>query len=259
MKKFIFLIFLFLINPHLYSQSLTGYIFDLETEERIEGAHIQIARMARGTNSGANGVFSITVKKSDTITITMVGYHTKKIIITNSFFDDNELKVGLLRSTLELEEIVVNAPLPSPIIKKPEEIKIKMPAIGYNGPPKPIYAMTFQFDHPNKEAVENGMIPVLGPGGKIYGFFSYLFIPKEREKKKLAKIKNNQDHFSNYQVLLIKKIPDRMIKKSIDIEEEEIMKFRFYLDFSREFLLKASEYDKILAIQKSYIKYKQND
>ncbi|MGK7393609.1 MAG: carboxypeptidase-like regulatory domain-containing protein [Candidatus Cyclobacteriaceae bacterium M3_2C_046] len=251
-------IFFVLLLLDASAQVLNGYIIDINTGQGIEGAHIINLQKRAGTSSGSDGFFSLQGQVNEILQITMVGYQPEFLIIQDSLWQTT-IHISLRDSSRRLKEIEVRAPLPEPVVVKPEEPTIKMVPMGYQGPPKPVYPMSFHFDHPNKNTVKEGMVPGFGPGGTLYGVFTYLFSAKEREKKRVAKIKNNQDHFSNYQVLLYEKMPDWLIRQAVDIEKEAMSDFRHYLQFERDFLIRANDYHKIAAIQKAYKDYKNEE
>lgn len=248
-----FVILLFSSNL-LWAQSmLKGRIADTETDEALGGVHIGILNKKEGTVSLPDGSFSLAIAPGNTIYATMVGYHPEIVEVTQSLMNSG-LIIKMTRKPVELNEVEIKAKKPLPVVVKPEETVFRMAPMGYKGPPKPIYPMSFHFDHPNENTVEDGMVPVFGPGGTLYGVFTYLFSKKEREKKRLSKIKRNEEHFTNYQELLIKALPDWLIKKALDVEKEDMEFIRSHFKFERDFLLNATEYEKILAIQKAYHK-----
>ncbi|MDZ7689610.1 MAG: carboxypeptidase-like regulatory domain-containing protein [Balneolaceae bacterium] len=103
-KKLAAVVFLIIISPvYLSAQTITGTVLDVETKEPLGGANISITSTDRGTTSAADGTFSLEIsQKAETLTISYVGYSTKKV-------EPEQNMTIYLSPTISLEEVVIQA------------------------------------------------------------------------------------------------------------------------------------------------------
>lgn len=109
MLKFfpITLLFIIFTCPDAFSQTeITGRITDESNGETLPSAAIILDGSYRGTISNSDGFFTISVDSLPAaLTVRFLGYHQKKITVTNE--SDLPLEVELSPSVTELGEIVV--------------------------------------------------------------------------------------------------------------------------------------------------------
>lgn len=103
MNKFLITILLVIAGPCVFAQQiLQGSVSDLQTNQPLSGATIRNASHA--VIAAADGAFSIPFINGDSLTISHIGYETKKLQITNP---GKFLKVTLIPSSLFLNEVIV--------------------------------------------------------------------------------------------------------------------------------------------------------
>jgi hypothetical protein len=103
--KYIFFIVLTILTKILVSQTtVSGYVSDFETGERLIGAYIMIGSGTVGTTSDNDGFFSIKIKTPATIAVSYVGYKSKSIELLTS---KDTLVSILLESGALLDEVLV--------------------------------------------------------------------------------------------------------------------------------------------------------
>ena len=108
MKKHILTIFIFIsILTQTIAQvaTVTGKITDAQTQKSIQGVSIRVKGKLAGTQSNANGSFSISLKIPASVTISMIGYEAQTVDITNN----QAINISLSPSNSELDPIVVTA------------------------------------------------------------------------------------------------------------------------------------------------------
>lgn len=108
MKKHILTIFIFIsILTQTIAQvaTVTGKITDAQTQKPIQGVSIRVKGKLSGTQTTANGSFSVSLKTPASIVVTMIGYEAQTIDITNN----QSINVSLSPSNSELDPIVVTA------------------------------------------------------------------------------------------------------------------------------------------------------
>ena len=109
MTKVLFLLFL---PVFLFGQTYSGNIIDQSTKEVIPFVNIGILNKTIGTVSNLNGKFSITfdktIKNTDTIRISMIGYATRDFLIKDFTKKMTDASAITLKSiNYELSEITV--------------------------------------------------------------------------------------------------------------------------------------------------------
>lgn len=105
-------IILLLFSSFLYSQNLKieGRIID-ENQEFIKYANIGVVGKTFGTVSDSLGKFTLFLDKTflaDTITISHLGYKSKKILISENIIDTN-LTILLEEDNIALEEVTIRS------------------------------------------------------------------------------------------------------------------------------------------------------
>ena len=109
MRKILALLTVLLLGvliAHAQSRTITGTVTD-NTGKAIEGASVLVKGTTRGTNTIADGTFTISAKNGDVLTVTAVNYVASQITVG----DQSVLSVVLTPSTGSLSEVVVTTAL----------------------------------------------------------------------------------------------------------------------------------------------------
>jgi hypothetical protein len=123
-------IFLFFIiyQSGLFAQNITvsGYIEDMQTGERLIGASVFEALSKTGTTSNSYGFFSISFTQGDSVRLffSYVGYETFEI--TAILKENKQLNIKL-KPNLMLNEVVITASQDIPIEQKTEMSIVSIP------------------------------------------------------------------------------------------------------------------------------------
>src|SRR5699024_2156825 len=84
--------------------TVTGTVFNQETNEPLPGVNIIVKGTTTGTSSDADGAFELAVPSlSDTLVFSFIGFQSRSIPINGR----TQLQVGLNPSTIAGEEMVV--------------------------------------------------------------------------------------------------------------------------------------------------------
>jgi len=112
MKTIYLIIFLFCFTT-VYSQNyyISGYVQDKLTGEKLLNANVYIENLSIGTVTNNYGYYNISVKKADTINISVsfIGYSTQKELIVVS---GNKIVNFYLETNNQLNEVVISATKP---------------------------------------------------------------------------------------------------------------------------------------------------
>ncbi len=107
MKSKIILLFLFLFHFSQAQQSISGYVFDSESNKPLSNANIYLSKSNVGSTSDNKGQFFISLKvPEDTIIISYLGYKAKRIYVKD--FPNNTI-VYLDRIILPSQTVLVEA------------------------------------------------------------------------------------------------------------------------------------------------------
>lgn len=108
MKKHILSIFIFIsfiTQTIAQVATVTGKITDAQTQKPIQGVAIRVKGKLTGTQTNANGSFSISLKTPASIVVTMIGYEAKTVDVTNN----QAIDISLSPANSELDPVVVTA------------------------------------------------------------------------------------------------------------------------------------------------------
>ena len=114
-KLFVFLIFIWWINPALGSTVIHGIIKDTETSQPLPYANIYIKNTYIGTISNPDGHYQLEIPRIPVeIIVSYIGYETRTILIEDNF--SQELNILLTPVPIQLQEIVVSSDKEDPAI-----------------------------------------------------------------------------------------------------------------------------------------------
>ena len=101
-SRFLFLLFFSVISLHLYAQQgVTGRV--TAGNSPIEGATVQVKGSTSGTQTDANGRFSLSAPSNATLVISYIGHQTQEVKISNR----SSLAINMEVVAQDLENIVV--------------------------------------------------------------------------------------------------------------------------------------------------------
>jgi ferric enterobactin receptor len=100
LKQCIALFAIMLISINIYSQEkLTGTVVSAETNEKLSNAVAYNKTTKKGTSTNEQGLFSINASNGDIIEISLIGYFSKTITVSNDRIVNVELKVNPRQET----------------------------------------------------------------------------------------------------------------------------------------------------------------
>ena len=105
----VLILFLFIIqfNAKAQKQEISGRVIDNETKEPLAFVNVVYGNPARGTTTNIDGHFSLKIDETiDTIKISYIGYHTKKVSVS-SYERSNQKEVPLQKKMYDIDEVVI--------------------------------------------------------------------------------------------------------------------------------------------------------
>ena len=157
---------------------LKGKVVSADSLSPISNVHILSVVSYYGTTSDSNGIFSILVRKNDTLKISSVGFVTKIINVNYDSINVKSFEIVMQRDTIMLQEIDVFPYLDNHTVEKIiKQIPIEEPFI-IRGANENIGTVLYQ--KPKKIPDDKGII---SPIQTLYNRFN----KKERLKRKMER------------------------------------------------------------------------
>ena len=224
---------------------IKGVIYDAKTSERIPFVHIIDVSLNTGTSADDNGNFSFATNRGDSIKFTAVGYSDFFIVLDDSIKNNSYQVIKLEPKAYLLESMDIYA----------------------NDPMKGFYLKDIPRDtiriYGNKGAPGASYWNVLPNGGSGYvEAFANLFSRRAKQEKKLGKILEEERMLKmQEEAELVKrktseeKYNATLVNRITDLQGEELESFIAEFKPSRNFILRATEYEIALQIVESYREY----
>ena len=93
------------VGVYAQDRSITGVVIGSDDNAGIPGVSIKVVGTNKGTNSSANGQFTVSASTNSILEFSMIGYTTKSVTVGNQ----STLKVVLDVDNRQLQEVVVTA------------------------------------------------------------------------------------------------------------------------------------------------------
>lgn len=233
-KKLILIAFVILSSPALLSQniiSLKGKI----VADSLQGSSVHIINLNQktGTINSTTGDFEISVRENDVLLFSSIEFEKKEIKITPEIFNEAFLKVELLIAVNELEDVnLSNVTLTGNINTDIKNIKtVKDLPLGLSAADvadikfksdltDPLRApdhLAFQQNNILQETPVN----IIGAARMISDLLGI---------KRSKKVKLPPGYFDPFSLQIRNLFPDDFFITSLNIKEEKIRDFLFYLD-----------------------------
>ncbi len=238
---------LLIISLNLFSQNpeileITGRVLSEKTEEPIRYATITNLKKNKITTCDSLGYFYITVLSDDALRINALGYEKKYLSFKNREINPSEIiTIKLKEKTYKIDNVNVFA----------ERWK----------------DFVFEFSHTEIKTDETQE--------RINKWFYTLVDPKElaqltaaaaigipinyktKADKQRIKVEELKKRAAENKIIESKYNPE-LVSELTGLNSVETIKFMRFCSFSREFLLKANDYDIIIRINKNFERYIKN-
>lgn len=205
---------------------LSGRVFDAASKRPVSSIMVVNKRTQQGFFSG-NGVFEVRLFSTDTLLIGSTGYQTTSICLMDSILKE-ELDISFYMAKLSYQAREVEVFGARDLDKIQEDIE----KLGYN----------------KKDYMLSDVDALNSPITFLYQQFSR----KERAKRDLAELKNNDRRRS-----LLKELFSKYVATDImNLETSEFDQFIDFCNVSDEFMKNSSQYDFIIYIKRKYAMYR---
>jgi hypothetical protein len=250
MKYFVALLF-FSLSISAFSQQtnatkkVKGTIINSTTTFPLPNVNIININKVKGTISNARGNFEIDADVNDTLHITMIGFQSLRVRVTNDWVKNGNAKIELTEKAIALEEVKVRKynltgylEVDTKLIPDEENFRYSI-----SGLPQGYEAGEY-----SPKAFSRVMNSIFNPADMLYNFFG----KKPKELKKLKEMKKD----NTVKELLETKFDRETVAILLGIDKKDIPEILQHCNYSEAFINTANDLQILDAISQCYEQYK---
>jgi hypothetical protein len=199
----------------------------------------------KGTISNARGNFEIDADVNDTLHITMIGFQSLRVRVTNDWVKNGNAKIELTEKAIALEEVKVRKynltgylEVDTKLIPDEENFRYSI-----SGLPQGYEAGEY-----SPKAFSRVMNSIFNPADMLYNFFG----KKPKELKKLKEMKKD----NTVKTLLETKFDRETVAILLGIDKKDIPEILQHCNYSEAFIQTANDLQILDAISQCYEQYK---
>ncbi|HBI00724.1 MAG TPA: carboxypeptidase-like regulatory domain-containing protein [Flavobacterium sp.] len=246
-----FVVFLLFIAFQLTAQDkertekVSGTVLNDSDSKPLSNVNIINMNSVRGSISDNNGVFEISVQVNDTLHISLIGFQSIRVRVTNDWIKSKNTQIKLTEKAIALEEVVLTP------YNLTGYLQVDAKLIPINSNQR--YGISgLNYGYEAGQYSPNAFNRVLGsifnPTDMLYNFFGN----KPRELRKLKEMKKD-DTVRN---LLESKFDRETIAIMLGIDKKEIPEILERCNYSESFIKTANDLQVLDAINDCYEEYK---
>jgi len=225
-------------------QIIRGTIRDSRNYEPISFALIKNQMLKTKIIADEQGRYTISFKQGDLLKITAIGYEDGFYIINDTSEIVNDFPIQLKSKIYELKEFTLT-PYKTILQFKNAFVQLELPK---DKPTPELNLPFYKVRPPDNNGDDLGGVSFTSPISAIYNTFSH----RGKMMKKYKSLMTN-DYNSK---IVQKRFTRNLVAKIVPIKTtDELDAFIEFCKFDFNFLLTASEYELILAVQKKYLEY----
>ncbi|MEY3500665.1 MAG: hypothetical protein RL308_2334 [Bacteroidota bacterium] len=251
MRYFVVFFLFILASTTVFSQETTvtqkvsGTIVNDNNKLPLSNVNIININKVRGTVSDSKGNFEIEVGVTDTLHLSLIGFKSIKIRVTNDWVKNKTTKIQMTESAIALEEVVVRPydltgylEIDSKLIPSKENYRYSISGLEQG----------YEAGEYSPGAFSKVMGSIFNPADMLYNFFGN----KPKELKRLKSLKKD-DTVRN---LLASKFDRETISVLLGIDKKEIPEILERCNYSESFVRTANDLQIMDAISECYEEYK---
>jgi hypothetical protein len=249
--KYFVVFFFMLLSIHAIAQGLvspqkvSGIIVSANTQIPLSNVNIINVNKMKGTTTDEKGLFEIEVTASDTLHLSILGFQSLKIKVTNDWIKNNFTKIYLTEKAYALEEVVIRPfnltgylEIDTKLIPEKENYRYSISGL----------TQGYEAGEYSPNAFGKVMGSIFNPADMLYNFFG----KKPKELKRLKEMKKD-DTVRN---LLETKFDRETISVLLGVEKKEISEILERCNYSESFVKTANDLQILDAISSCYEEYK---
>ena len=226
-------------------QKVSGTIVNDNTKLPLSNVNIININKVRGTVSDSKGNFEIEVGVTDTLHLSLIGFKSIKIRVTNDWVKNKITKIQMTESAIALEEVIVRPydltgylEIDSKLIPTKENYRYSISGLEQG----------YEAGEYSPGAFSKVMGSIFNPADMLYNFFG----KKPKELKRLKSLKKDE----TVRNLLASKFDRETISVLLGIDKNEIPEILERCNYSESFIRTANDLQIMDAISECYEEYK---
>jgi hypothetical protein len=230
-----------LVSP----QKVSGIIVSANTQIPLSNVNIINVNKMKGTTTDEKGLFEIEVTASDTLHLSILGFQSLKIKVTNDWIKNNFTKIYLTEKAYALEEVIIRPfnltgylEIDTKLIPEKENYRYSISGLTEG----------YEAGEYSPNAFGKVMGSIFNPADMLYNFFG----KKPKELKRLKEMKKD-DTVRN---LLETKFDRETISVLLGVDKKEIAEILERCNYSESFVKTANDLQIMDAISSCYEEYK---
>ena len=231
------------VNP--VGQKVSGTIVNDNSLLPIPNANIINVNKVKGVTTNTSGYFEMEVSVSDTLHISILGYRSLRVRVTNDWIKNGTAKILMTEKAIALEEVIVRRydltgylEIDSKLIPEKENYRYSI-----SGLPQ-----AYEAGDRSPNAFTRVLGSIFNPADMLYNFFGN----KPKELKKLKSMKKD-DTVRN---LLESKFDRETIAVLLGVDKKDIAEILQRCNYSESFIQTANDLQIMDAISSCYEEYK---
>lgn len=228
----------------IVTQKVTGSIIN-DNNLPLSNVNIININKVRGSVSDSKGYFEMEVGVSDTLHLSIIGFKSIKIRVTNDWIKNKTTKIQMTESAIALDEVIVSPynltgylEIDSKLI--PTKVNYRYSISGLE--------QGYEAGEYSPAAFSKIMGSIFNPADMLYNFFG----KKPKELKRLKSLKKDE----TVRNLLASKFDRETISVLLGIEKNEIPEILERCNYSETFIKTANDLQIMDAISECYEEYK---
>jgi CarboxypepD_reg-like domain len=250
MKYFVVFFFAFfscltIAQEETVSQKISGIIVNDDSSLPLSNVNIININKAKATTSNNRGVFEIVASINDTLHVSLVGFQSLKIRVTNDWIKDNTTKIKLTEKAIALEEVIIfpykltgYLEVDSKLIPSRENYRYSISGLD----------QAYEAGEYSPNAFGKVLGSLFNPADMLYNFFG----KKPKELKRLKEMKKD----ASIRSILESKYDRETIAAMLGIDKKEIKEILSRCSYSESFAETANDLQILDAIAGCYEEYK---
>lgn len=232
-------------QENLISQKVSGTIINDYSLLPIANANVININKVKGIVTNSKGFFELEVSVNDTLHISILGYQSLRIRVTNDWLKNGTAKIQLTEKAIALEEVVVKKydltgylEIDSKLIPEKENYRYSISGLPQG----------YEAGENSPNAFSRVLGSIFNPADMLYNFFGN----KPKELKKLKAMKKD-DTVRN---LLESKFDRETISVLLGVDKKDIAEILQRCNYSESFIQTANDLQIMDAISECYEQYK---
>lgn len=249
--RYFALILLFLFSTSVFSQDLLtkkkvyGTVINGTTSLILPNANIINVNKVKGATTDTRGAFEIDAEVNDTLHITMIGFQSLRVRVTNDWIKNGTAKLILTEKAIALEEVKIKRynltgylEVDTKLIPEEENFRYSISGL----------PAAYEMGERSPNAFSRVMNSIFNPADMLYNFFG----KKPKELRRLKEMKKD-DTVKN---LLETKFDRETICILLGVTKNEIAEILQHCNYSEAFIQTANDLQILDAISQCYEQYK---